>query len=57
MKLFKYISRNQAEAMLRAINENKDELTKAYKTIEKLKKDLEKAKGTKPTKKTTKGTK
>lgn len=57
MKLFKYISRNQAEAMLRAINENKDELTKAYKTIEKLKKDLEKAKGTKPVKKTTKGTK
>lgn len=57
MKLFKYISRNQAEAMLRAINENKDELTKAYKTIEKLKKDLEKAKGTKPAKKTTKGTK
>ena len=43
--------------MLRAINENREELTQAYKTIEKLKKDLEKAKGTKPAKKTTKSAK
>lgn len=55
MKLFKYISRNKAEAMIRVIKENQDELTQAYKTIEKLKKDLDKAKGTtKPVKKTTK---
>ena len=55
MQLFKYISRNKAEAMIRVIKENQDELTQAYKTIEKLKKDLDKAKGTtKPAKKTTK---
>lgn len=58
MKLFKYISRNKAEAMIRVIKDNQDELTQAYKTIEKLKKDLNKVNGsTKPAKKTTKGTK
>jgi len=52
MKLFKYITRNKAEAMIRAVNDNREELTKAYKTIEKLKKDLDKAKAS-PVKKTT----
>ena len=55
MKLFSYISRNKAESMIRVIKENQDELVQAYKTIDKLKKDLDKAKGaTKPAKKTTK---
>jgi predicted methyltransferase MtxX (methanogen marker protein 4) len=52
MKLFKYITRNKAEAMIRVINDNREELTEAYKTIEKLKKDLDKVKA-KPVKKTT----
>ena len=62
MKLFKLVSRKQAEALIEVIKENQDELVQAYKTIDKLKKDLDKVKGkTKPASKAsktnTKGTK